>query len=128
VVLDKDTGTSGAFMAPLVTPIPPDDKNGVPNELTFLNPRQSGNVKLPRLTGDKIPKDGAAVTIVPNTFDKVCPSATRGQVAQLVSSIRSIVSDVDGQQSAEGGDVITETKAGLAETAGKLADALSKVN
>jgi hypothetical protein len=127
VVLDQNTGGSGAFLAPLATPIAPDDPKGVPNSLTFLNPRGSGNVQLPRLESDKIPKDGAAVTIVPNTFEKVCPSTTRGQIAQLMSSMNSLVDDIAGQQAAAGGDVITETKAGLSEVAGKLADSLSKV-
>jgi hypothetical protein len=127
VVVDQNTGSSGGFLAPLATPIAPDDKNGVPADLTFLNPRGSGNVKLPRLQGDKIPKDGAAFTIVPNTFEKVCPSATRGQIAQLMSSMNSLADDIKGQKAEAGGDVITETKAGLEETAGKLADALSKV-
>ena len=126
-ILDKDTGGSGAFLAPLVTPIAPDDPKGVPNTLTFLNPRGSGNVPLPRLEGDKIPKEGAAVTIVPNTFEKICPSATRGQIAQLMSAMNSLVDDIAGQTAAAGADVITETKAGLTETAAKLADALSKV-
>jgi hypothetical protein len=128
VVLDQNTGASGAFMAPLATPIAPDDKNGVPNSLTFLNPRGSGNVQLPRLEGDKIPKDGAAVTIVPNTFEKICPSATRGQIAQLMSAMNSLVDDIGGQKAEAGGDVITETKAGLDETAAKLADSLSKID
>jgi hypothetical protein len=126
-ILDKDTGGSGAFLAPLVTPIAPDDPKGVPNTLTFLNPRGSGNVPLPRLEGDKIPKEGAAVTIVPNTFEKICPSATRGQIAQLMSAMNSLVDDIAGQTAAAGADVITETKAGLEETATKLADSLSKV-
>jgi hypothetical protein len=127
VVLDQNIGASGGFLAPLATPIAPDDKAGVPNELTFVNPRGSGNVKLPRLESDKIPKDGAAVTVVPNTFEKVCPSATRGQIAQLMSSMNSLIDDIEGQKPEAGGDVVTETKAGLAETASKLADALSKV-
>jgi hypothetical protein len=95
--------------------------------LTFANPRGSDNVKLPRLTSDRIPKDGTAIPIVPNTFEKVCPSATRGQIAQLVSSMNSLVDDIQGQGSA-GGDVITESKPGLEETATKLADQLGKVN
>jgi hypothetical protein len=128
VVLDENTGGSGAFLAPLATPIAPDDKNGVPNDLTFLNPRGSGNVKLPRLSGDKIPKDGAAVTVVPNTFEKVCPSTTRGQIAQLMSSMNSLADDIEGQKAEAGGDVVTETKPGLSEVAAKLADSLSKVN
>ncbi len=128
VVLDQNTGNSGAFLAPLATPIAPDDKNGVPNSLTFLNPRGAGNVQLPRLEGDKIPKEGAAVTVVPNTFEKICPSTTRGQIAQLMSAMNSLVDDIEGQKPEAGGDVITETKAGLDETAAKLADSLSKVN
>ncbi|MGD0679271.1 MAG: hypothetical protein ABSC94_28080 [Polyangiaceae bacterium] len=127
-VVDKDTPGSGAFLAPLATPIAPDDKNGVPNDLTFLNPRGSGNVKLPRLQSEKIPKEGAAITIVPNTFEKVCPSATRGQIAQLVSSMNSLVDDIQGQKSSEGADVITESKPGLAETAAKLSEQLNKVD
>ncbi|HEX4447612.1 MAG TPA: hypothetical protein VH044_12775 [Polyangiaceae bacterium] len=126
VVLDENTGGSGAFLAPLAAPLTPDQ--GVPNDLTFLNPRGSGNVKLPRLSGDKIPKEGAAVTIVPNTFEKVCPSATRGQIAQLMSSMNSLADDIQGQKAEAGGDAVTDTKPGLSEVASKLADALSKVN
>lgn len=128
VVLDKDTSSMGAFLAPLATPISPDDKAGVPNELTFINPQGSGNVKLPRLTSDKIPAAGVAATVVPRTFEKVCPSTQRGQIAQLVSTINSVINDIEGQKSPEGGDVITETKAGLDEVAAKLADSLNKVN
>ncbi|MGO9838486.1 MAG: hypothetical protein ACLP1X_30260 [Polyangiaceae bacterium] len=128
VILDKDTSNMGVFLAPLATPIAPDSKDGVPNELTFVNPRGSGNVKLPRLQSDKIPKDGAVATIVPNTFEKVCPAATHGQIAQLVSSMNSLIDDIQGQKGQEGGDAVTESKAGLAEVAGKLAEQLSKVN
>jgi len=126
IVVDKETPNMGGFLAPLATPLGPE--TGVPNELTFLNPRGSGNVKLPRLTSDKIPKEGAAITVVPNTFEKVCPSAQHGQIAQLVSSMNSLIGDIEGQKAAEGGDVITETKAGLGDVALKLADSLSKVN
>jgi hypothetical protein len=116
----------GAFMATLATPIAPDDKKGVPNDLTFVNPRGSGNVQLPRLTGDKVPKDGAAITIVPNTFEKVCPSKTRGQIAQLVSTMESLIGDIEGQKTAET-DVVTESKPGLSESAAKLAERLNKI-
>jgi hypothetical protein len=126
VVVDKDTPSSGAFLASLATPIAPDDKNGVPSELTFANPRGGGNVKLPRLSTDKVPKEGAAITIVPNTFEKVCPSATRGQIAQLISSMNSLVDDIQGQRAE--GEAISEPKPGLADTAAKLADQLNKVN
>jgi hypothetical protein len=118
----------GVFLAPLAAPIVPDAKEGVPSDLTFLNPRGSGNVKLPRLQSDKIPQNGAAATIVPNTFDKVCPAATHGQIAQLMSSMNSLIDDIQGQKGAEGGDAVTESKAGLSEMAGKLAEQLTKVN
>jgi hypothetical protein len=125
LVVDKETPNMGGFLAPLAAPVEPG--SGVPNEMTFLNPRGSGNVKLPRLNNDKIPKDGAAITIVPNTFEKVCPSTQRGQIAQLVSTINSLINDISGQKAAEGGDVITETKAGLGEVALKISDSLNKV-
>jgi hypothetical protein len=124
VIVDKDTPNMGVFLTTLVAPIAPDDKNGVPNDLMLANPRGGANVKLPRLTSDKIPKDGAAVTIVPNTFDKVCPSATHGQIAQLVTSMNSLIDDIQGQK----GDDTTEPKPGLSEVAGKIADQLNKVN
>jgi hypothetical protein len=127
VVVDKETSSSGAFLAPLAAPISPEDKGGVPNELTFANPRGSGNVKLPRLQGDRIPSGGAAITIVPNTYEKVCPSSTHGQVAQLVTSMNSLVDDIGGQKNVSS-DVIVESKPGLSDTAMKLADQLSKVN
>jgi hypothetical protein len=126
VVVDKDTPNMGAFMAPLATPIAPDDKAGVPNDLTFGNPRGGGNVKLPRLNSDKVPKDGAAITIVPATFEKVCPSKQRGQIAQLVSTMESLVGDIQGQKAAEG-EVVSEPKPGLAESAAKLAERLGKI-
>jgi hypothetical protein len=125
-VVDKDTSSMGGFLAPLAVPIGPE--SGAPNEFTFINPRGSGNVKLPRLSGEKIPKDGAAVPIVPNTFEKVCPSKEHGQIAQLVSSMNSLAGEIAGQKPSEGGDVITETKAGLGEVALKIADSLNKVN
>lgn len=126
LIVDKDTPGSGGFMASLAAPIEPG--SAVPNDLTFLNPRGSGNVKLPRLNADKIPKEGAAITIVPNTFEKVCPSKQRGQIAQMVSSINSLIGEIEGQKAGPQEDVITETKPGLGEVALKLADSLNKVN
>jgi hypothetical protein len=42
--------------------------------------------------------------------------------------MNSLIDDIQGQKSAEGGDVITESKPGLSEAAGRLADQLNKVN
>ena len=128
VIVDKDTPNGAAYLAPLAVPIAPDDKNGVPDQITFINPRGGGNVKLPHLKDAKIPSDGAAIPIVPTTFEKLCPSATRGQIAQLMSSMNSLVDDIQGQKGSDTGDAVTETKPGLADTAAKLAEQLSKVN
>jgi hypothetical protein len=124
-IVDKDIVSGGARIASLVVPIAPDDKNGVPNELLVVNPIGSGNVKLPRLTSDKIPKDGAAIPIVPTSYDKVCPAKEKGQVAQLVSTMRSLANDITTQKSDQ--TMVEDSKPGLAELAGKLADELNKV-
>jgi hypothetical protein len=128
VIVDKNSPGGAAYLSLLATPIAPDDKNGVPDDLTVINPRGGGNAKLPHLKDLKIPPDGAAIPIVPTSYEKLCPSATRGQIAQLMSSMNSLIDDIQGQKGSEGGDAITETKAGLSETAAKLADQLSKVN
>jgi hypothetical protein len=124
VVVDKEAADKGAFIAPLVTPIPP---GPLPADFTFSQ-AGSGNAKMPRLSGGTIPGGGAAIAVVPSSFDKVCPSATRGQIAQLGSSMNSITQEIQGQKAAEGGDAVTESKSGLADIATQLADALNKVN
>jgi hypothetical protein len=128
VIVDKNTPNGAASLALLATPIAPDDKNGVPDDLTFINPRASGNAKLPHLKDVKIPPDGAAIPIVPTSFEKLCPSVTRGQIAQLMSSMNSLVDEIQGQKGSDTGDAVTETKPGLEEAAAKLAEQLSKVN
>jgi hypothetical protein len=125
-IVDKNTGDMGTYLASLVTPIAPDDKNGVPDKLVFTNPRGGGNATLPRLTGDKVPKDGAVVTVVPSSFDKVCPSPIKGSISQLMTSMNSLIDDIQGQK---GDDSIgLDSKPGLSDTAAKLADSLNKVN
>lgn len=126
VVVDKDTPGGATRIASLVTPIAPDAKD-IPAKLIFGNPLGAGNVELPRLAGDKIPKDGAVIPVVPTSYDKVCPAATKGQIAQLVTSMNSLIDDINGQKGASG-DEIAEPKPGLVEMAGRLADALNKVN
>lgn len=125
-IVDKNSGDMGTFLASLVNPIMPDDKNGVPDKLTFTNPRGGGNATLPRLTGEKIPKDGAVMTVVPNSFDKVCPSPVKGQITQMMASMNSLIDDIQGQK---GDDSIgLDAKPGLSDVAGRLADSLNKVN
>jgi hypothetical protein len=124
VVVDKNTGDVGTSIFPLVKPIAPDDKAGVPSQLLFS--KGGNNITLPRLTGDKIPKDGAAITVAPNSFDRACPSPVKGQITQLMTSMNSLIDDIQGQK---GDDSIgLDAKPGVSELAGRLADALNKVN
>lgn len=123
-IVDKNTGDQGLLLSSLVTPILPDAKE-IPDKLTFTNPRGSGNVVLPRLSGDKIPPTGAALTVIPSSFDKVCPSPVKGQITQLMSSMNSLIDDIQG---IPGGDTDPNIKPGLADTANKLVDSLNKVN
>jgi hypothetical protein len=127
VIVDKDSVNGATRLAALVNPIQPDDKNGVPSNLLFANPLGSGNVQLPHLASEKIPKDGAAIPVVPTSFDKVCPSLSKGQVSQLMSSMNSLLNDIQGQ-GGDSGDVVSDAKPGLSDQAAKLADSLSKVN
>jgi hypothetical protein len=122
-VVDKNTPQEGARIAALVTPLTPE--TGVPAELLFGNPLGSGNVKLPRLTADKVPATGAAIPIVPTSYEKVCPSKEKGQIAQLMSTMNSLVDDIVGQPTTP--DVL-DPKPGLSEIAQRLADQLNKVN
>jgi hypothetical protein len=125
-IVDKNSGDMGTFIAPLVNPIQPDDKAGVPANITFTNPRGGGNATLPRLTGEKIPKDGAVMTVVPSSFDRVCPSAAKGQITQLMASMNSLIDDIQGQK---GDDSIgLDAKPGLSDMSNRLADSLNKVN
>ncbi len=127
VVVDNKVGSEGARIASLVTPISPDDKGGPPAELLFSNPIGSGNVKLPRLTADKIPATGAAIPVVPTSYEKVCPSKEKGQIAQLLSSMNSLVDDIQGQGAAQS-DIVQDSKPGLSDMAARIADQLNKVN
>jgi hypothetical protein len=125
-VVDKDTPGGALRLASLVTPIGPSDQ--LPSDMLFANPIGAGNVKLPRLNDPKIPKDGAAIPVIPTSFDKVCPSPVKGAESQLISSMNSLIDDIQGQKGSDTGDVVTDSKPGLSEIAGKLADELGKVN
>jgi hypothetical protein len=125
VVVDKEVAMEGARITPLVTPVQPG--SAPPAEMLFTNPIAAGNAKLPRLTSDKIPATGAVIPVVPTSYEKVCPSKEKGQIAQLMSSMNSLVDDIQGQQVAQA-DIVQDSKPGLSEVAGRLADQLNKVN
>jgi hypothetical protein len=126
VVVDKEVSNEGARITPLVTPLQP-GAGAPPAEMLFTNPIGSGNVKLPRLTSDRIPPTGAVIPVVPTSYEKVCPSKEKGQIAQLMSSMNSLVDDIQGQAAAQS-DIVQDSKPGLSEVAGRLAEQLNKVN
>ncbi|HEX8794493.1 MAG TPA: hypothetical protein VF765_26290 [Polyangiaceae bacterium] len=125
-VVDKDTPGGALRLAALVTPLDPG--KDIPSQLLFSNPIGQGNVQLPWMKDAKIPRDGAAIPVIPTSFDRVCPSMQKGAVTQLLASMNSLVDDIQGQKGSDSGDIVTDSKPGLSETAGKLADQLSKVN
>ena len=125
VLFDDTVDTGGTLILPLVAPIAPDDKNGVPNSLKFVNPK-GGNSELPRLTDTKkIPSSGAVIPVVPTSYEKICPSQAKGQITQLVVTMNGVIGDIDGQKSQDANE---DSKAGLADIAQKLSDDLNKVN
>lgn len=125
-VVDKDTPGGAGRLALLVKPLAPSDP--IPKTILFGNPLGSGNVELPLLAEARIPGSGAVIPIVPTSFDKVCPSPVKGAETQLLSSMNSLVDDIQGQKGSDSGELVTDSKPGLSETAAKLADLLSKVN
>jgi hypothetical protein len=126
VIVDKDTPGGATRLASLVKPIGPNDT--VPDDILFLNPLNGSNSTLKRLQDAKIPPGGAVIPVIPTSFDKVCPSPVKGAETQLLSSMNSLVDDIQGQKGADSGDIVMDTKPGLSDAAAKLADQLSKVN
>jgi len=125
-VVDKDTPGGALRLASLVTPL--EVGKDIPAQLLFSNPIGQGNVQLPWMKDVKIPKDGAAIPVIPTSFDRVCPSMQKGAVTQLLASMNSLVDDIQGQKGSDQGDIVTDSKPGLSDTAAKLADQLGKVN
>ncbi len=126
-VVDKDTPGGAGRLATLVKPLAPSDS--LPKTLLFSNPIGAGNVELPMLADPKIPGSGAVIPIVPTSFDKVCPSPVKGAETQLVSSMNSLIDDIQGQKGSDSADYgITDSKPGLSESAAKIADSLNKIN
>jgi hypothetical protein len=128
VIVDKNTPDMGTYLAPLLAPVLPDDKGTIPDKFKFTNPRGGGNAELPRLNDIKIPPTGAAITVQPGTFDKACPSLVKGQETQLLSSMNSLIDDIQGQKATATGDAVVDNKPGLSDIAQTMADALAKVN
>lgn len=128
VILDKDpVGNPTGILAPLSKPIsfvPP--KVDLPKEFAFSDTLHGGNKSLPQGQfgkGDTL-KAPSAVYVLPKTFEAVCPSEEKGQVAQLGAQLSGVVEDIRGEGGPKNQDIVRDTKPGLIELAVKLADGL----
>jgi hypothetical protein len=125
-VVDKDTPGGACRIASLVKPIAPNDTLG--KTLRFTNPLGgSGDVELPILQDPKIPASGAVIPIIPTSFDKVCPSPVKGAQTQLLSTMNSLIDDIQGQPPNPDYPEQGATP-GLSAQAATIADGLNKVN
>jgi hypothetical protein len=129
VAVDKDPGGNVAgFLSRLVDPIVATGQSiSLPAELKFANPGGGGNTELPPFKSGDIGRKPAAIYIVPKTFDKMCPSATGGQIAQLGAQIGNFINELKGDTGAASKDVVTDSKPGLIERADKLVKELGTV-
>lgn len=122
------SGNPFALLAPLTKPIELANPGQIqlPTEFTATNPITNANVTAPKYATGNLDKP-AGIYVVPKSVEAACPSETTGQMAQLGSQLSRLIHDIRGEQAAAGGDVITETKAGLIERADKLVVNLNKV-
>jgi hypothetical protein len=129
-IMKDPTGNPSAFLAPLATPIAFTSSSDIkwPTQFTFTDPGGGGsNATAPRYTNGDISKTPSAVPVVSKTFEKVCPSEAAAGAIQLRVQIGGFLRDIKGETAAAGGDVVTDTKAGLIERADKLLVELQKV-
>jgi hypothetical protein len=119
------TKEGSGFLAPLKEAIPIQGGNvNLPGKFVFND--SGNNTEISRYNGGDIGK-GEGFAITPSSFNKVCPSETSGQMAQLAAQLGGILRDIQGERAAPGGDVVTEEKPGMLDRAESLATALRKV-
>ncbi len=123
VVATKD---GSAILAALKDPIKiQGDQVALPKEFVFADPGGSGNGKIDKYNGGDLGK-GAGFAVTPSSFNKVCPSETQGQIAQLGAALAGILREIQGEKQ-PAGDIVQDTKPGLIDRAETLASALKKV-
>lgn len=126
VAISRDpAGNPAAFIASLTSPIvfaPPNVP--IPGEFNFVDPLGSGNTSLGAYKGGDISRTPAAMYVMPKTFEKVCPSETSSQTAQLAAQLNNMVRDLRGEAAAVEG---MDPKPGMMERADRLIDGLKKV-
>lgn len=83
------------------------------------------NVGAPKYKGGAL-NDPAGIYVTPGSFEGVCPSETRSLVAQLAVKLGDLITEIKGEPK-PAGDMVMDTKPGLAERADTLSKGLEKV-
>jgi outer membrane murein-binding lipoprotein Lpp len=123
VVATKD---GSALLEPLKDPIKVEGGQvTLPKEFNFIDTQGGGNAKIDKYNGGDLGK-GAGFAVTPASFNKVCPSETAGQIAQLAAGLAGILRDIQGEKQ-PAGDIVQDTKPGLLDRADTLSAALKKV-
>ena len=122
VLISKDSAKNPyGVLAPLQKPL--DLAAGMPPEILATDPISKQNVTAPKFAS--LEKPGAAY-VDPRSIEAACPSATTGQIGQLVSQLAHILTEIRGEQ-ASAGDMVTDPKPGLLDKADRLQAGLNKV-
>jgi len=122
VLINKDSAKNPyGVLAPLQKPF--ELSSGMPVEITATDPISKQNVTAPKLAS--LDKPGAAY-VDPRSIEAACPSATTGQIGQLVSQLAHILTEIRGEQAAAG-DMVTDPKPGLLDKADRLVVGLNRV-
>lgn len=119
---------SFAMLAPLQKPIEAANAAAItlPAEFTATDPITRQNISAPKYTTGSLDKP-AALYVLPKSIEAACPSETAGAIAQLGSQLGRVLNDIKGEQGSPGGDVVTESRAGLLERGDKLVSSLNRV-
>lgn len=83
------------------------------------------SVGAPKYKGGKL-DEPAAIYVDPRSYDAVCPSETRGLVAQLAIKLGDLLTAINGEPKAQG-DIVQDTKPGLLKEADDLVKGLDKI-
>lgn len=123
VLINRDSAKNPyGILAPLQKPL--ELSANMPAEYTAVDPMTKSNVVASKLA--TLDKPGAAY-VLQKSVEAACPSETSGQVAQLVSQLGRLITDIRGEAAVQGDAEIREPKPGLLERSDRLVTNLNKV-
>ncbi|HEY1957402.1 MAG TPA: hypothetical protein VGH28_17405 [Polyangiaceae bacterium] len=118
---------AGNYVASLGLLNPPVSFSGeTPNIPNDLKASVIGhNIGVGKYKGGKL-DEPSAMYVDPRSYDAVCPSETRGLVAQLAIKLGDVLQAINGDPKPEG-DIVVDTKPGLLKEADDLVKGLDKI-